>query len=70
LDSFYGHGELVGCLEDEISGSHYRDGNGVFFVPERVHDMFATSVAHDDLDAPRMLEGRTDVSRIQYVKTP
>ncbi len=60
----------MGCLEGAISGCNNWDGNGVMFVPERVHDTFATGVAHDDLDAPIMLEGRTDVPHIQCVKTP
>ncbi len=70
LDAVYGCSELGGCLEDAISGRHYWDGNGEMFVPEHVHDMFATSVAHDGLDASIMLEGRTDVPHIQCVKTP
>jgi hypothetical protein len=69
LDAFYGRGELLGCLEDAISGCNNWNGNGVMFVPERVHDMFTTSVAHYDLDAQIMLEGMTDVPRIQCVKT-
>jgi hypothetical protein len=61
LDAFYGCSESVGCLEDAISGCNDWDGNGVMFEPKRVRDTFATSVVHDDLDAPIMLEGRTDV---------
>jgi hypothetical protein len=70
LDAFYGRGEEVGCLEDAICGRYFRDGNGMVFVMERVGDTFATSVAHDDLDASIMLEGRADVPRVQCVKTP
>ncbi len=40
------------------------------FVPEHVHDTFATGVMHDDLDAPIMLEGRADVPHIQCMKIP
>jgi hypothetical protein len=69
LDAFYGCGEVVDCLEDAISGCYDWDRNGVMFVPERVRNMFAPVVAHDDLDAPIMLEGRTDVPRVQCVKT-
>ncbi len=69
LDAFYGCGELVDCLKDAICGSHYRDGNGMMFVPEHVRDTLANGVPHDDLDAPIMLEGRTDVPRVQCMKT-
>ncbi len=69
LDAFYGHGESVGCLEDAISGSHPWNGNGMMFLPDHVHDTFATGVTLDDLDAPIMLEGRTDVPHVQLVKT-
>ncbi len=65
LDAFCGGGELVGYLNDAISGSHYWDGNGLTFVTERVRDTFVTGVAHDDLYAPIMLERRTDVPRVQ-----
>jgi hypothetical protein len=70
LNAFYGRGEPVGCFEDAISGCINWDGNGVMFVPGCVRDTFATDVAHDDLDALIMLEVRTDVPRIQCVKTP
>jgi hypothetical protein len=70
LDAFYGHSESVGCLKDAISGCDGWDRNGVMFVPERVHDMFATGITHDDLDAWIMLEGRTDVPPVQCMKTP
>jgi hypothetical protein len=70
LDALYGHGEAVGCLKDAISGSHFQDRNGMVFVMECVRDTFATSVAHDDLDASIMLEGRADVPCIQCTKTP
>ncbi len=60
----------MGCLKDAISGCDAWDGNVVMFVLERFHDTFATGVAHDDQDAPIMLEGRTDVPHAQCVKTP
>jgi hypothetical protein len=68
LDALYGCGESVGCLEDAISGCNDWDGNGVMFVLECVRDTFATGVTHDDFDAPIMLEGRTDVPRVQCMK--
>ncbi len=70
MDAFYGRGEVVGCLEDAISGSHFQDGNGMVFVMEPVHDAFPTGVTHDDLDALIMLEGRADVPHVQFMKTP
>ncbi len=70
LDAFYGRGESVGCLEDAISGCNDWDGNSMMFVQEHVRDTFATGVVHDDLDAPIMLEVRTDVPRVQCAKTP
>jgi hypothetical protein len=69
LDSFCGRSEVVGCLEDTIYGRYFRDGNGMVFVTECVRDMFATNVAHDDLDASIMLEQRADVPRVQCMKT-
>ncbi len=69
MDTFYGHGEAVGCLEDAICGCYFTDGNGMVFVMECVGDTFAASVAHDDVDALIMLEGWADVPHIQFVKT-
>jgi hypothetical protein len=69
-DAFYGCGEAVGCLKDAICGRYFSNGNGMVFVAERVCDTFATYVMHDDLDALIMLEGRADVPRVQWVKTP
>ncbi len=66
----HGRGEAVGCLKDAICGHHFRDGNSMVFVMERVCNMFSTSAAHDDLDALIMLEGSTDVPRVQCMKTP
>ncbi len=59
----------MGCLKDAISGCNDWDGKGVMFVPELVRDKFATDVAHDDLDAPIMLKGKTDVPHVQCMKT-
>ncbi len=70
LGCLYGRSEAVGCLKDAISGSHFRDRNGMVFVIERVHDTCPTGVAHDDLDASIMLEGRADVPCVQCMKTP
>ncbi len=61
MDTFFSRGEAVGCFEDVICGHHFRDGRGMVFVMDHVCDTFDTGVAHDDLDASIMLEGRADV---------
>jgi hypothetical protein len=70
FDAFYGHGEVVGCLEDAICGRDFRDRNGMVFVIETIGDTFTAGVAHDDLDSSITLEGRANVPHIQCMKTP
>ncbi len=70
MDAFYGRSEVVVCLKDAICGRDFGDGNSMVFITERVGDMFAAGVMHDNFDTSIMFEGWANVPCVQCMKTP